>query len=137
MKILFKKQKSNIIYYRDYKIFSNDQFRVDFLNELIKGHIPISRLDVFTGTAFQILGKHERMKQKSIRGNVSPFMTKNLKKEMMNRSKIRNKYSRNSSEENKLAYNKQRNICTSLLRKENKSYFENLDTFQITDNKMF
>ena len=58
MKIYFKKQKSNIIYYRDYKNFSNDQFRADFLNELTKGHIPISRLDVFTGTALQLLGKH-------------------------------------------------------------------------------
>ena len=66
MKIYFKKQKSNIIYYRDYKNFSNDQFRVDFLNELAKGPIPISRLDVFTGTALQILGKHAPMKQKSI-----------------------------------------------------------------------
>ena len=137
MKIYFKKQKSNIIYYRDYKNFSNDQFRADFLNELTKGHIPISRLDVFTGTALQILGKHAPMKQKSIRANESPFMTKNLKKEMMNRSRLRNKYLRNSSEENKLAYNKQRNICTSLLRKEKKSYFENLDTSHITDNKMF
>ena len=80
MKIYFKKQKSNIIYYRDYKNFSNDQFRADFLNELTKGQIPISRLDVFTGTALQILGKHAPMKQKSIRANESPFMTKNLKK---------------------------------------------------------
>ena len=64
-------------------------------------------------------------------------MTKNLKKELMNRPRLRNKYLRNSSEENKLAYNKQRNICTCLLRKEKKSFFENLDTSQITDNKMF
>ena len=63
MKIYFKKQKSNIIYYRDYKNFSNDQFRADFLKELTKGHIPISRLNVFTGTALQILGKHASMKQ--------------------------------------------------------------------------
>ena len=120
MKIYFKKQKSNIIYYRDYKNFSNDQFRADFLNELTKGQIPISRLDVFTRTALQILGKYAPVKQKSIRANESPFMNKNLKKEMMNRSRLRNKNLRNSSEENKLTYNKQRNICTSLLRKEKK-----------------
>ena len=77
------------------------------------------------------------MKQKSIRANESLFMTKNLKKKMMNRSRLRNKYLRNSSEENKLAYNKQRNICTSLLRKKKKSYFENLNTSHITDNIMF
>lgn len=54
MKIHFKKQKSNIIYYRDYKNFSNIQFREDFLNELIKGEIEVSRLDIFTSVAFQI-----------------------------------------------------------------------------------
>ena len=64
MKICFRKQKSNIIYYRDYKNFPNDQFRADFLNELTKGHILISRLDVFTRTALQILGTHASMKQK-------------------------------------------------------------------------
>ena len=56
---------------------------------------------------------------------------------MMNRSRLRNKYLRNSSEENKSTYNKQRNICTSLIRKEKKSYFENLDSSHIADNKMF
>ena len=45
-------------------------------------------------------------------------MTKNLKKELMNRPRLRNKYLRNNSKENKLAYNKQRNICMCLLRKE-------------------
>ena len=56
---------------------------------------------------------------------------------MVSSSRLRNKYLRNRSDENKLAYNKQRNICTSLLKKEKTSYFENLDTSQITDNKMF
>ena len=45
MKAYFKKQKFNIIYYRDYKNFSNNRFRADFLNELTKGHIPISSLE--------------------------------------------------------------------------------------------
>ena len=137
MKVYFKKQKSNVIYYRDYKNFSNDQFRADLLNELTKGQIPIPRLDIFIGTALQILGSHAPMKQKSVRANESPFMTKKLKKEIMNRSRLRNKFLKNSSEENKLAYNKQRNICTSLLKKEKKIYFENIDTSHVTDNKMF
>ena len=59
-------------------------------------------------------------------------MTKNLKKAIMNRSRLKNQ-----CQENKLAYNKQRNLCTSLLRKEKKNYFEGLDTSKITDNKMF
>ena len=120
MKIFFKKQKPNVIYYRDYKKFSNDQFRADFVDELMKGNIKISRLDIFTGTALQILGKYAPMKQKTIRANESPFMNRSIKKEIMNRSRLKNKFLKENSEENRLAYNKQRNLCTSLLRKEKK-----------------
>ena len=36
-----------------------------------------------------------------------------------------------------IAHNKQRNVCFSILRKSKKSYYENLDTKNITDNKNF
>ena len=39
--------------------------------------------------------------------------------------------------ENQVAYKKQRNYCTSLLQKEKRDYFENIDTLKISDNKMF
>ena len=137
MKIFFKKQKPNVIYYRDYKKSSNDQFRADFVDELMKGNIKISGLDIFIGTALQILGKYAPMKQKTIRANESPFMNRSIKKEIMNRSRLKNKFLKENYEENRLAYNKQRNLCTSLLRKEKKAYFENLDTSKMTDNKTF
>ena len=77
------------------------------------------------------------MKQKTIRANESPFMNRSIKKEIMNRSRLKNKFLKENSEENRLAYNKQRNLCTSLLRKKKKAYFENLDSSKITDNKTF
>ena len=64
-------------------------------------------------------------------------MNKSIKKEIMNRTRLKNKFLKENSEENRLAYNKQRNLCTSLLRKKKKAYFENLDTSKITDNKHF
>ena len=137
MKVYFKKQNPNVIYYRDYKNFSNDQFRTELLNELMKGRIEISRLDIFTGTALKILGKYAPMKKKTIRANESPFMSKILKKGIMNRSRLKNKFLKHNSEENRLAYNKQKNYCTSLLRKEKRNYFETLDTSKVTDNKTF
>ena len=137
MKIFFKKQKPNVIYYRDSKKFFNDQFRADFVDELMKGNIKISRLDIFTGTALQILGKYAPMKQKIIRANEPPFMNRSIKKEVMNRSRLKNKFLKENSEEDRLAYNKQRNLCTGLLLKEKKAYFENLDSSRITDNKTF
>ena len=80
MKVYFKKQKPREVYYRDYKNFSNDNFRADLLNILMKGNIRISRLDVFVNTALQVLGQHAPIKRRSVRGNESPFMSKPLKK---------------------------------------------------------
>ena len=137
MKTYFKKLKPKTIYYRNYKYFSNDNFRRDLLNELMKGNIEISRLDIFTNTALRILGYHAPVKKRSVRGNESPFMSKSLKKEIMKRSRLRNNFLKNPIQENKVLYNKQRNLCTSLLKKQKRNYFENLDIKNVTDNKMF
>ena len=36
-----------------------------------------------------------------------------------------------------MKYNKQRNYCVNLLRKEKKKYYKNFDLKNITDNKQF
>ena len=38
---------------------------------------------------------------------------------------------------NRNAYKLQRNVCTKLLRKQKRDYFNDLDTKLISDNKMF
>ena len=42
------------------------------------------------------------IKKKYVRGNQMPFMTKNLSKETMTRSRLRNKYSKHKTQENRL-----------------------------------
>ena len=66
-----------------------------------------------------------------------PFMTKDLSKNIMKRSRLRNKYLKNNNEENRKLYAKQRNYCVSLLRKTKKAYYENLDERKGSDNKLF
>ena len=66
-----------------------------------------------------------------------PFMTKQLSKETMKRSRLRSNFLRNRTEENKILYNRQRNYCVSLLRKSKKGYYENLNIKNVTDNKLF
>ena len=39
-----------------------------------------------------LLNKHASLKQKKVRGNHAPFMTKKLSKAIMNKSKARNRY---------------------------------------------
>ena len=54
-------------------------------------------------------------------------MNKTLSKEFMHRSKLKNRYNKNPTEENRIAYKKHRNFCVSLLKKEKKKYNNNLD----------
>ena len=70
-------------------------------------------------------------------GNKMPFMTKQLSKEIMKRSRSRNNFRRNRIEENEILYNRLRNYCVSLLRKSKRGYYGNLNIKNVTDNKLF
>ena len=90
-------------------------------------------LDIFT----RILNQHAPLKQKIIRGNQAPFITKALSKAIMLRSKLKNIYNKYPTEENNRLYKKQRNYCVNLLTKEKKRYYNNLDLNIFEDNKTF
>ena len=77
------------------------------------------------------------IKKKYAGGNQMPFMTKNLSKKIMTRSRLRNKYLKNKTEENRLLYTQQRNKSVSLLRKTKMNYYGNLNEKDITDHKIF
>ena len=66
-----------------------------------------------------------------------PFFNKELSKAIMTRAKLRNIFLQNASEENRIRYTKQRNICASLLRKTKKRYYENLNEKLVVGNKLF
>ena len=51
-----------------------------------------------------------------------PYMNKKLSKEIMKRSRLRNKFLNTRSDLDRKAYNKQRNYVVSLLRKEKKQF---------------
>ena len=69
--------------------------------------------------------------------NGNPFMTKELRKEHMNRTRLRNKYLKEKTEASAIAYKRQRNKCVSLLKKTKRNYFGNLKPSSICDNKNF
>ena len=64
-------------------------------------------------------------------------MTKELIKEIMTRSRLRNKFLRFRSEENKKAYNEQRNRCVKLARNAKKSHYNNFDIKDVNASKNF
>ena len=64
-------------------------------------------------------------------------MNKNLSKAVMLRTKLRNIFLKNRTEENKNRYTKQRNLCVTLLRKSKRGYFNDLNEKNVCDNKTF
>ena len=77
-------------------------------------------MEVFSTT----LENHALLKFKAIRGNQVFFMTKNLSKAIMNKSRLRNKYLKWPSRENFLGCKKAENKFNSFSKKAKKSYFQ-------------
>ena len=65
------------------------------------------------------------------------FMTKELKKAIMLRSKLKNIFNKNKTHFNWQKYKHQRNFCLNLLRKTKKQYFAKLNVKDVADNKLF
>ena len=80
---------------------------------------------------------HAPLKKRYIRANNSPFMTKELCKAIMYRSRLRNKLLRVNNTQSREAYRKQRNYCVALLRKTKRNFYENMNVKLITDNRKF
>ena len=85
----------------------------------------------------ETVNQHVPCKQKYVQGNHLPFMNKTLSKEIMTLTRLRNRFLKNRTEENKKKYTKQRNYCVSLLRKVKNKHYSNLNEKYVTDNKMF
>ena len=137
MKVFYKKQKPKIIQYRSCKNFDNQVFQRELNSELLKIDLNNAELSEFTENFLSILDKHAPRKQKFIRANNSNFVTKSLSKAIMKRSKLRNKYLRERTNKAKSLYNKQRNLCESILRKNKGDFFGNLNNKIVTDNRKF
>ena len=90
----------NIVNYRDYKNFDNEKFR----SVVSKFDFGASYLEDFKNATFCSFNEHALIKRKYIRAYEAPFMTKELHKINLKRSKsiYRN------------AYTSQRNFCEKL-----------------------
>ena len=102
-------------------------FLENLVQEMIQGVIYKYNYDMystFSDVFRPVLDKHAPLKGKMIRGNQRPFMTKQLKKAIMNRSKLRNRYIKWSSRGNLLDDKKAKNTCHNLNKFAKKSYFD-------------
>ena len=137
LKTSFKKKLPKIVSYRDYKKISNESF-IREVNYFIRAY-DLNEIDfvTFERLFMYIFNKHAPIKLKYIRANDGPFMNKELRKEIMMRSKLKNICNRKNTDASYLAYKKQRNKCTHLLRKAKRVFYSNLNPSSISDNKKF
>ena len=128
-KIGFPKLKPKVIVYRDYKNFDNAKFRYDIVTTTSN----VNDFGMYKSIIFNIFS----IIKKYICANEAPFMSKELHKAIMKRSRLRNKFLKHRTETTKKNYSTKRNLCKKLLKNTKKTYFENLDTKKITDNRSF
>ena len=137
LKTVFRKRPPKIIKYRDYKRYSPINFQHDLKINLAGIDLNKISNDQYVSLLMGILDRHAPLKTKYIRANDQPFMTKELRKEHMKRTRLKNKFLKNRTDANAIAYKKQRNLCVNLLKKVKRAYFEKLKPSSISDNKKF
>ena len=94
-------------------------------------------LGTFKSTVDNMLQKHAPIKKRYVRANQGSFINSKTHKEVTRRTRLRNKFIDSKTDAERIAYNKQRNYCVSLIRKEKKAYYSNLNMRDVTDNKTF
>ena len=97
LKTEFVKSDPTQINYRDYKNYNSINFNEDLWNKLnsdISFSKDYSKLQNVLG---EVLNRHAPLKKNILRANNSPFMTKQLRKMIMNRSRCKNAYFKNKT----------------------------------------
>ena len=110
---------------------------MDLLKELSLSNLQEGDFDKFKFIVSNLLESHAPLKEKYIRRNQAPFMNKSVRKAIMVRTQLLNKFRKENSFINELAYKRQRNFCTTLIRKTKRNFYNNLNVNKITDNKSF
>ena len=110
MKMYNCRQKPSVITYRKFK-----KFCIEFMKDLWEHLAKFKHFDnvppkLIKETVNIILENHAPTKKKYVRANQAPFITKTLSKEIMKRSRLRNKFLNTKSDIDRKVYNKQRTM---------------------------
>ena len=135
LKVKHEKVPPKIIQCRDYKNFDSTRFFEKLQVKLT--YLDMNSLDFgnLEKRFMELLNKVAPQKTKFLRANHSKFVTKDVSKAIMLRTKLGNQFLKKRTLEAGTKCNKQRNICVSLVKKAKRNYYENLDQKDVNDNK--
>ena len=136
MKTKYAKAKPKEIVYRNYKHFDDKAFGSDLRKGLRLANSAITYKD-FENIFINALNVHAPLKKTIIRANTAPYMNKSLRKAMMRRSQLENKYYRTRLDIDKITYKKQNFFVSRLYKKERIRFFKNIDLRKVNKNNKF
>ena len=87
LKTKFEKFEPKKSIYCNFKQYDSEQFKLDLCDSMF----PMRTHAAFEKNFNSILGKHAAKKTKILRVNQKPYFNKNLRKQIMIRSRLRNK----------------------------------------------
>ena len=102
-------QLPSLIQYRNYKRFGSQTFE-NIISKKIEKNTSVD-FEAFRCTIVDTWDKYAPLKKRYLRASHSNFVTKELSKAIMNRSRLRHQFLKNISVESRIKFNKERNIC--------------------------
>ena len=122
----YYKLKPKRIVYRNYKNFNNELFVTEVTNILSqpKNTNTYENLEL---CLLSTLNRYAPVKQKIIRGNNKPFISKDIRKEIFKRSKLKNKFNKTGAISDWTSYKKQRNYVCALVKNKKNLFFSTID----------
>ena len=134
------KHHAKFIYYRDFKNFSEDSF----LQHLQQAPFQLctdsnsgeDSFNVFEKIFCSAVNAHAPLKKRLVRANNKP-LTAAHRKAIKLRTRLKNKYNRNSTPSNFEKYKKQRNHCANFRQRCKSDYFRNICQNGTLDSKSF
>ena len=91
----FTKQKHETIFYRNYKKFDNLKFKEALNRELMKHDLNNIDYENFHEIVLSVLNAHPPLKKKHLSANHATLVTKEFRKAVMKRARLRNVYLKN------------------------------------------
>ena len=120
------------IQYRSYKNFGRDTFLSDLQAVPFKEAHSLENSELayekFKMLHIEVVEKHAPIKHEVLRGNQAPFIARDLSKQIMIRSRLRNKFNKHKTTENWKTYKSQRNKYTSMRRNNIRKHFSTLSS---------
>ena len=101
MKTNYPNAKPRKLFYRNYKNFSNAGFNNDLKLTPLTNNNTCNNFSKFQDIFLIVLDRYAPMKQKYIRANEVPYMTKTLRKDIMTRSRLQKRFYKTNSVEDK------------------------------------